>query len=342
MNQICNICNSPSVSFLGKIEGYRVNTYFDVMTCNACNSSFTFPYLADEKLYESIYKNVEMVPGYSRYYQYARQILNEKDPLDYLANLEDCYWGIIQAVLTESKIKKNIDLVLEVGCGQGYLTYALARAGFNAVGLDVSESAVAMARERYGEYYYCEEISKYFNRTNERPSIIILSEVIEHLSDPFSLLKELFSYLKPGGIVIATTPNKDACLTGAIWDTDLPPVHLWWMTQKGLEAIGGRLSCTAQFADFDKFYSNHLLFTTSAEIKVDKRNSIFDEDYRLIEKNNQRASFFSSTGKLFLKKFIPNNALRRLQLKKAQNNGLSRLTASNPASLCVTYRAVKS
>lgn len=172
MKPICNICNSPSVSFLERIEGYRVNTYFDVMTCSACNSSFAFPCLADEKIYEAIYKNVEMVPGYSRYYQCARQILNEKDPLNYLANLDDCYWGIIETVLAESKIKKDNSLVLEIGCGQGYLTYALVRAGFNAVGLDVSESAVALARERYGEYYFCEEISKYFYRTNERPSII--------------------------------------------------------------------------------------------------------------------------------------------------------------------------
>jgi len=341
MELTCKICGSQLINKLGEIEGYRTGTYFDVMGCNACESNFVLPCEPDDKVYEAIYKNVAVVPGYSRYLQYTRQILKEKDPLNYLMNCEDCYWGIAQIVLAEINSKKTKNLIWEVGCGQGYLTYALVKAGINAIGLDVSETAVALASQRYGDYFFCEEAKTFFMRTKERPSIIILSEVIEHLPDPVSFLSELMSYLQPDGAIIITTPNKDACQAGSIWDTELPPVHLWWFTAKGLEALGERLTCRAVFTNFDKFYSENLRFTAASDTEVQQRLPILDKEYRVIACGEQRASVFTSNMRLILKRVIPRNMLRKIQLKKAQRKGLSEILASNPTSLCVMYKAVK-
>lgn len=341
MELTCKICGALSIGKLGEIEGYRADTYFDVMRCNACESNFVLPCEPDDKVYEAIYKNVAVVPGYSRYLHYARQILKEKDPLNYLMNCEDCYWGIAQTVLAEINSKKTKSLIWEVGCGQGYLTYALVRAGFNAIGLDVSKTAVTLARQRYGNYYFCEEAKTFFMRTNERPSIIILSEVVEHLQDPVSFLTELMSYLQPDGAIIITTPNKDTCQTGVIWDTELPPVHLWWFTAKGLESIGKRLACRTVFTNFDEFYSENLRFAAAADTEVQQRLPILDKEYRVIARGEQRAAVFISNLKSILKRVIPQNMLRKIQLKKARQKGFSKISASNSASLCVMYKAVK-
>lgn len=341
MELTCKICGALSISKQGEIEGYRADTYFDVMRCNTCECNFVLPCEPDDKVYEAIYKNVSVVPGYSRYLQYARQILKEKYPLNYLMNSEDCYWGIAQTVLTEINSKKTKSLIWEVGCGQGYFTYALVKSGFNAIGLDVSETAVNLANQRYGNYYFCEDAKKYFTRTKERPSIIILSEVVEHLADPVSFIMELMSYLEPDGALIITTPNKDSCRSGGIWETELPPVHLWWFTAKGLKAIGERLSCRTVFASFDKFYSNNLLFTAAAGTQVQQHLPTFDKKYSIIVRNSQASSAFISSLKSILKRLFPREMLRKIQLKNAKRNGLSEILASNPASLCVMYKAEK-
>ena len=60
----------------------------------------SLPTESDERIYEAIYNNVAIIPGYARYLHYARQVLLENDPLHYLMNCEECYWGIANTLLT--------------------------------------------------------------------------------------------------------------------------------------------------------------------------------------------------------------------------------------------------
>lgn len=340
MSLYCKICGSPALSSLGVIEGYRADTFFTVMGCSICGTNFTFPSEIDEKIYEAIYKHVAAVPGYARYLHYAQQVLKEKDPLHYLMNCEDCYWGIVQIILDKTRGRRSENLIMEVGCGQGYLTYALVKAGFNAIGLDISEAAVASARHRYGNYYFCEEAKTFFMKTKDRPSLIILSEVIEHLPDPISFISELMGYLQPGGAIIVTTPNKDFCPSGVIWDTDLPPVHLWWFTAKGLEMIGNKLSSRVAFVNLDEFYKENVSFKKITGEDLYRRKSILDNDYHVITSADQKAVAFSSILKSLIKRVIPRNLLRQIQIKRAALSGLEVCTASTPMSLCAMYSAL--
>lgn len=336
----CKICGAPSISSLGEIEGYRAGTFFDVMECSVCGTNFTLPTGPYGKIYEAIYKNVAVVPGYARYLHYARQVLKEKDPLHFLMNCEDCYWGIAQTILAETRGRRSENMILEVGCGQGYLTYALVKAGFNAIGLDISDTAVASARHRYGNFYFCEEAKTFFMKTKERPSFIILSEVIEHLPDPASFISELMDYLQPGGAIIVTTPNKAVCPPEVIWDTELPPVHLWWFTAKGLELLGEKLSCRVVFANLDEFYSENLRFKKVTGDDLYRRVSILDNEYRVITRADQEDAGFASILKSIFKRVIPRNVLRQIQLKRAALSGLEECTASNPITLCAIYSSL--
>lgn len=344
MNETCKICGAPSISSLGEIEGYRAGTFFDVMECSVCGANFTFPTGPYEKIYEAIYKNVAIVPGYARYLHYARQVLKEKDPLHYLMNCEDCYWGIAQTILAETRGRRSENLIWEIGCGQGYLTYALVKAGFNAIGLDITETAVALARHRYGNFFFCEEAKTFSLKTKERPSFIILSEVIEHLPDPVSFISELICYLQPGGAIIVTTPNKAVCpQPEVIWDTELPPVHLWWFTAKALEVLGEKLSCRVVFANLDEFYSKNMRFRKVTVDDLYRRVPILDNEYRVITHADQEAAGFASILKSIVKcvtPLIPRNVLRQIQKKRAALSGLEECTASNPITLCAIYSAL--
>ena len=337
IKKTCKICDTTTATILGNIEGYRANTFYNVLGCSICETNFVSPNEVDEKIYETIYKNVSVVPGYSRYLHYAQQILKENDPLNYLMGCEDAYWGIAQTILSETTGSRSETLIWEIGCGQGYLTYALVKAGFNTIGLDISETAVESAKQRYGNFYFCEEAKDFFIKTKERPSFIILSEVIEHLPDPITFISELMHYIKPGGAIIITTPNKACCVPKVIWDTDLPPVHLWWFTAKGLKVIGENLICRTEFANLEEFYNENLQFRKIMSDDTYQRIPILDNKYNVIIGSDQ-VTRFSQILKTIIKRVLPRNMLLQIQLKIATRKGLEQHTGLPPTTLCAIYR----
>src|SRR5271168_5078477 len=103
---ICKICQFDSVRIVGQVEGYRRGSFFAVLECAVCGTSMADPCRGDPDLYDAIYRNVEDVPGYSRYFQLAEELLDAPDPLDYIASKEDCYYAIAR-VLRERVADKS-------------------------------------------------------------------------------------------------------------------------------------------------------------------------------------------------------------------------------------------
>lgn len=95
-----------------------------------------------------------MIPGYSRYAEYARAVGISSDPLRYLAAMEPMYWFISRA-MEEFSADAH---VVELGSGYGYLTYASPKAGYNVTDVDVAASAVDTAKQRFNDLFLCEDI----------------------------------------------------------------------------------------------------------------------------------------------------------------------------------------
>ena len=188
--------------------------------------------------------------------------------------------------------------------------------------------------------FFCEDAKSFFLRTNERPSFIILSEVIEHLTNPIFFISELLNYLRPGGSIIVTTPNKDVCSPKEIWDTELPPVHLWWFTKKGLQAVGKKLMCQVAFASLDGFYNENLRFKKITD-DSSYRTPILDNEYGVINTVNQEYALVLLVKKI-IKRVIPRSLLLKIQLKKAASLGLEKCTAETPSTLCAIYSELPS
>jgi 2-polyprenyl-3-methyl-5-hydroxy-6-metoxy-1,4-benzoquinol methylase len=233
------------------------------------------PLQVDEQVYELIYNNIESVPGYSRYLTYARQIVKESAPLDYLMRQEESYWAVGN-YLRDNWSQVQGTRILEVGCGMGYFTYALFRDGFDVRGVDISQQAVQKASKQYGDLFECTDLKEYVNKNEKRFDVAIVNQLIEHIPDIRSFIGNIVDVLTPQGEIIITTPNKSA-YPDDVWETELPPVHLWWLSEKSFEIIAREHGLSLTFIDFTEYYQRNY----QQKPALDK-NHVFDSQGRLI------------------------------------------------------------
>lgn len=255
LEKVCLLCNSPAYRIFQGMSGYVLGTKYDVYECSNCNSSFVDPMSNLKEEYDLIYGK-ETTEETKYYYYLARGVKSLRNPLDNLFNYSAIFWGVIKAI-SDSGTKPGAK-ILENGSGLGYLTYALNKAGYECEGLDYSNTAVGFANNLYGKKYTQGTIESFSEQHNERYDVVIATEVIEHVVDPVSFVERSLMVLKPGGILILTTPIKDIHPKGTIWETEPPPIHLWWYTEKGIESIGNRFRVATSFVDFTEYTKNKI------------------------------------------------------------------------------------
>jgi len=94
--------------------------------------------------------------------------------------------------------------VLDAPCGgSAALTLALIEKGFHAIGADVDPEAAT----RLGNAFSKVDLNVALPWPNQSFEAIFSTEGIEHLENHFSFLREMSRVLKPGGILVLTTPN---------------------------------------------------------------------------------------------------------------------------------------
>ena len=142
--------------------------------------------------------------------------------------------GDHQQVLQLLRQHHACDPVIEIGCATGGLLAALDAAGFQAIGLDISEWAVARARQRLGpdRVWLCdvERDPLPSGATVHGPfGVILLLSVLEHFRDPFGVLAKLTPLAAPGSLLLLHTTNADSLshiLFGRQWEGYFDWTHL--------------------------------------------------------------------------------------------------------------------
>ena len=105
--------------------------------------------------------------------------------------------------------------VLDVGCGGGLLSEPLARQGANVTGIDTRPSHIDTARahldaqEDVRPNYCAQSLHDYASDQAEASfDVIIAFEVIEHVRNSLSFLRDVDHLLKPGGLFLLSTINR--------------------------------------------------------------------------------------------------------------------------------------
>ena len=104
--------------------------------------------------------------------------------------------------------------VLDVGCGGGILSEALARAGAEVTGIDLAEKSLQTARahaQQSGLQIDYRHISS-GQLAQEMPAAfdtVVCMELLEHVPDPAAVVRDCAVLVKPGGSVFFSTLNRN-------------------------------------------------------------------------------------------------------------------------------------
>lgn len=131
-----------------------------------------------------------------------RHVLNQK-----FNNLAEYYNHLMHLATYQFAEKMIADkTVLDFGCGSGYGSVLLAKDAASVVGADISKEAVDFANENYAEenltFKTIDEIG------DEKFDVITSFQVIEHVSNDKAYITNLKNHLKPDGILLVSTPDR--------------------------------------------------------------------------------------------------------------------------------------
>jgi SAM-dependent methyltransferase len=113
--------------------------------------------------------------------------------------------------------------VLEVGCGEGYGTDLLARTAQGVLGIDYDALTVAHARAAYPAAWFVRANLAALPVPSGSVDVVATLQVIEHVWNHGEFVRECLRVLRPGGLLLVTTPNRLTFSPGL--DKPVNPFH---------------------------------------------------------------------------------------------------------------------
>lgn len=226
----CPLCgvNDSLLLFSAKDRLHGLSGCFNVRQCRKC----TFTYLS---------------PRPSRQY-IGHYYLSEYGPYQAPPSPHPraIFWNQVQTHLWKRRLSELYaapppeGVLLELGCGNGAFLAHAQELGWRAIGIEMSEQAVSIARQQ-GLNVHCGTLGT--TPLSTRFDLIRLSFVLEHLHDPLGTLSALRGLLEPTGCLHIAVPNIESFVAHVFktywYDLDVPR-HLCWFTPMTLQEIARR------------------------------------------------------------------------------------------------------
>jgi SAM-dependent methyltransferase len=174
----CPSCRSLASRFAGHVaEGFKIRK------CLSCGLAFHTEFSNEEELRDY----------YTHYYR--------EENLAFSPITEARF----QSLVSTFEVYRATNQMLDVGCGLGHFLKVAMEMGWGAFGTEIASGAFDQLA-KLGVNSFCGKLES-ANYAGEFFDVVYCSEVIEHLLDPTTLLREIARILRPGGLLYLTTPN---------------------------------------------------------------------------------------------------------------------------------------
>ena len=146
------------------------------------------------------------IPARSEYFDslYNMQWSEEWMETDFSCTYKD---AIFQGILQElaKRLPEGRRRLLDVGCHVGRMPYLAHRAGWQAEGIELNPRTSDFAVRRTGLPIHRRNARTLANE-GVRYDAVLMTDVLEHIPNPLTLLKELRTLLSPGGVLAIKVP----------------------------------------------------------------------------------------------------------------------------------------
>lgn len=229
----CNACGANDFRELSNVDGWHIGE------CNRCSLIYLNPMPFFEPSNE--FSEMSLDFQYTRFQHQITDEILQHDRRQFLQQVKE------MEHISGKKFENG--KFLDIGCGSGSTVRAAVDLGWEAVGVDIDPELIRVGKEQLQVDLRCSPLLESGFEENQF-HFIRLRDVIEHLPNPYDVLREVKRLLHPDGFAVIATPNEDALptqvrlLAGHKRDTVatvVPPHHVHGFTPKTLKCIADRV-----------------------------------------------------------------------------------------------------
>ncbi|GAA3572910.1 class I SAM-dependent methyltransferase [Marinobacter xestospongiae] len=159
--------------------------------------------------------------------------------------------------------------LLEIGCGRGFFLKSIESKIEASLGLELNSNAINEKVTSIDIQPY--QASEIIDSHYESFDVVCMFQVLEHILDPNQLLSDAIALLKPGGMLIISTPNYEHLPFYKLEDAfDLPPHHIGHFTCETYKRLAPIFHI-----DLENIYTDYRRSQSQQEVPENQEYSLY-------------------------------------------------------------------